>query len=116
MSAAKAFQQFIRSVGRPMSEVNVGSSEIAVPLDRVAEAVDLLKGSSTAILGGDLITNDERGQLRYAYGSWTCEAKRGESAAEFCERSYQAARDYCDKVRKLHPQSGYLVFVTSDRC
>jgi hypothetical protein len=112
MNLPKPFADFLKAVGRPMSEINPGSDEVAFPLSHVAEVIALLENHSIAILGGDLITEDETGKLRYANGSWSCTRKEGEASEEYRSRGYKAARDYLHKMAVLHPRNAYLVLVS----
>jgi hypothetical protein len=111
MALPKEFNDLLKSVGRSMAEVNPGSDEIALPLNRVEEAINLLEQNSNPILGGDLIREDGGGKLRYAFGSWSCSLKPGETSGEYLPRCYQAAREYLRSVIQLHPTNAYLVLV-----
>jgi hypothetical protein len=111
MPLPEEFNHLLKSVGRPMNEVNPGSDEIALPLNRVEEALALLEKHLIPILGGDLIFEDGEGKLRYAFGSWSCSREPGEALREYLPRCFKAAREYLGGVIQLHPTNAYLVLV-----
>ena len=93
------YLEFITLNGRPLSDINIGSDEIATDVNIALEAIEILKNNNTPILGGDVLTT-KLGQLKYAYQvwgdeyiylEWYCEKKLDESKNEYLLRSYNFA-------------------------
>lgn len=94
------YLNFIREKGRPLSEINPGSHEIALTVSDALHALELLKDSQTVISGGDILS-EENGKLIYAYQlwgdeyaclNWYCDKANNESRAEYLQRSYEVAK------------------------
>ncbi|MGC4059178.1 MAG: Imm40 family immunity protein [Chitinophagaceae bacterium] len=79
-----SYLSFVKLNGRQLSEINPGSDEIALGVDNALKALELLKENQIAVLGGDILT-EENGELIYAYQLW------GEE--------YQYLNWYCDQKR-----------------
>jgi hypothetical protein len=86
-----------------MSETYEGSNEFALSIKDALFAITLLSGSKMPILGGDIVSEDENGQLVYAIHLWgyeyvyldwyyemECLNKNGD---EYVGKSYQLARE-----------------------
>jgi hypothetical protein len=96
-----SYLNFIREKGRPVSEINPGSDEIALAVDDALQAIELLENSQTAILGGDVLSED-KGELIYAYQlwgeeyhylNWYCDRMDNESEDVYLKRSYNIAKE-----------------------
>ena len=114
---------FIRENGRPVSEVNPGSKEMALAVEDAEIALKSLHSSKKAILGGDIMSENE-GRLMYAYQlwghgyhylNWSCDKEDIESEDAFISRSYDVAmKAIADAARiadVLHRKC-YIVLVT----
>nr|WP_310590546.1 hypothetical protein [Dyadobacter sp. CY323] len=72
---------------------------MALTVDDALDAVTLLQGTSTAIFGGDILT-ENNGNLIYAYQlwgeeyiylNWYCDPLSGESKSAYSQRSHKMA-------------------------
>lgn len=116
------YLKLIKEKGRPLSEINPGSDEIALTVDDALQALELLKDSQTVILGGDILS-EENGGLVYAYQlwgeeyiylNWYSDKQDNESQAEYCTRSYGVAKESIKKaveVSKQLKRDCYVVLV-----
>lgn len=123
MENTLSYLNFIKEKGRPLSEINPGSDEIALAVDDALQAIELLKDNQTAILGGDILSEDS-GELIYAYQlwgeeyhylNWYCDRIDNESEDDYLKRSYILAKEgitnahaTAEKLKK----KCYIVFVT----
>lgn len=118
------YMNFIRNVGRPMSETNVGSNEFALNTKDALYAITLLRGSQIPILGGDIVSEDKNGQLdyviylwgyEYIYLNWYYEMENlDRNGDEYIERSYKLAQEKiiaANDVAKHLGKSCYIVIV-----
>lgn len=101
MNRISEYLSFIKEKGRPLSEINPGSDEVALTVSDALQALELLKDSQTIILGGDILSEDENNKLGYAihlwgydyhYLNWYCDKLDNESGAEYLQRSYEVAK------------------------
>ena len=116
------YLKFIRKVGRPMSEINNGSDEIALQPDDALFAIGLLENSHLPILGGEIVSEDKKGQLIYAlylwggeycYLDWSCE-KSTDNTEEYITASYELAKEkiiIANNVAKQLKKKCYIVLV-----
>lgn len=123
MENTLSYLNFIKEKGRPLSEINPGSDEIALAVDDALQAIELLKDNQTAILGGDILSEDS-GELIYAYQlwgeeyhylNWYCDRIDNESEDDYLRRSYILAKEgianahtTAEKLKK----KCYIIFVT----
>jgi hypothetical protein len=122
MKKISNYLDFIRKNGRLLSEINPGSKEIALTVKDALQALELLIDSQIAILGGDILSEDNN-RLIYAYqlwGSeyhflnWYCDRKDNESEKYFLNRSYNTAKVSIINAKKIADQlkqSCYIVLV-----
>jgi len=101
---------FVRKNGRPLSEINPGSSEFALGVDDSLHALSLIEVAKSAVLGGDILS-DESGKLSYTYENWYCQRMVSESEIDYRLRSYQVAREYISKVASRSGKNRYVVLV-----
>lgn len=99
MNLPTRYTEISRSTGRPLSEINPGSDERALPAVAALEAINALAGSSVAVLGGDVLVSDNRG-LRYASANWHSKRRSQEPARAFAERSQREAREYIENYKQ----------------
>lgn len=101
MQLESNYKDFIKSRGIPLSEINPGSSELALSVEDALFAIELLDNSQTIILGGDIISN-QNGNLGYAihlwgydyhYLNWYCDRLEREIENEYRLRSYIVAKE-----------------------
>ena len=125
MKQISIYLNFIREKGRLLSEINPGSDEIALTVNDALHALDLLNGSQIAVLGGDIISEDENGELIYAYQfwgdgyeyhclNWYCEKTDDESQEDYVKRSYVVARESikaANDIAKQLEKKCYIVIV-----
>jgi len=102
MATTAEYLEFLKSRGRPLKEINPGSDEAALSHEDALRAIELLKTVEAPILGGDVLSVDDSGELMYAYQtwgfeyhalSWYCTQHDGESHTEYCNRSYHLAEE-----------------------
>lgn len=123
MENTLSYLNFIKEKGRPLSEINPGSGEIALAVDDALQAIELLKENQTAILGGDILSEDS-GELVYAYQlwgeeyhylNWYFDRIDNESKDDYLKRSYILAKE---GIANAHTTAErlknkcYIVFVT----
>ena len=101
---------FIREKGRPLSEINPGSDELALKIDDALEAIESLQNTQSAILGGDILL-DDLGKLTYTYENWYSEKIPNESHIDYCNRSYDIASNYLHALLKRDGDNRYVVIV-----
>lgn len=123
MMTKSEYLDFIKSKGRPLVEINPGSDEVALSVDIVLQAIELLKNNQVPVLGGDILSVDDLGKLIYAYqlwGSeyhclnWYCDKTDNESPSEYCDRSYKIAQKSIQEAAKVSKRLGkecYIVLV-----
>jgi hypothetical protein len=115
---------FIRSVGRPMSETYEGSNEFALTTKDALSAIALLRGSQMPILGGDIVSEDKNRRLIYAihlwgyeyiYLDWYYEMENlNRKGDEYIDRSYHLAQEKiiaANNVAKRLGKSCYIVII-----
>lgn len=117
------YLNFIKERGKPVSQINPGSDEMALAVDDALQAIELLKNSQTAIIGGDILSEDE-GELIYAYQlwgeeyhylNWYCDKRDNESEYDYLKRSYDIARKSvinAGQIAKRFNKKCYIVFVS----
>jgi hypothetical protein len=119
MSLTTKYFDFIKLYGKSLTEINPGSDEYALEVDDAFQAIELLRGSQTPILGGDILSV-KSDALIYAYqlwGSqyhclnWSCE-KGTDSQEEYCERSYKLAMEAIDIANKTADKLGKKCYIT----
>lgn len=113
MLTPTTFTQFVAAHGRPMSEINPGSNEIALSPSDAIKGIDLLRGSKVAVLGGDVLAGTS-GKIAYTYRNWYCEQRPNETPMEFCHRSQVVARDLIEKLLEHGEKHVFVVLVHSE--
>jgi len=124
MKSTSTYLDFLKEKGKPLSEINPGSNEIALTVGDALQALELLKDSQAAILGADILSEDENGKLTYAihlwgydyhYLNWYCDKNDNESRAAYLKRSYDIAKESitnANKIAEKLKRKCYIVFVT----
>lgn len=123
MKPISIYLDFIRKKGRPLSEINPGSDEIALTVNDAICALDLLNGSQIAVLGGDILTENINGKLtyvihswgyEYCYLNWSCNHMDKENLENYVSRSHIIAREsiqVADNTAKRLEKKCYIVIV-----
>ena len=117
------YLEFLKEKGKPLSEINPGSDEIALTVSDALHALELLRDTQTGILGGDILS-EKNNELTYAYQlwgdeyiylNWCCDRNGNENNADYLQRSYVLAREGIINASKIAEQLNskcYIVFVT----
>lgn len=117
------YLDFLKEKGKPLSQINPGSDEIALTINDAIQALELLVDTQIIILGGDILS-EENNELVYAYQlwgeeyqylNWYCDKKDNESEADYLQRSYVLAREgiaNASKTAEKLKKKCYIVFVT----
>lgn len=101
MNRISEYLNFIKEKGRPLSEINLSSDEVALMVSDALQALELLKDSQTIILGGDILSEDANNKLGYAirlwdydyhYLNWYYDKAEDKSGADYLQRSYEVAK------------------------
>jgi hypothetical protein len=121
MKSISDYLDFLKEKGRPLSEINPGSSEIALTVSDALQALELLKDSQTIILGGDILSEEDN-ELIYAYQLWGQEyhvlnwyLPTEDYEEKDYLKSYDLAREgitSANKVAEKFKKKCYIVFVT----
>ncbi|GEM68737.1 hypothetical protein SMI01S_23430 [Sphingobacterium mizutaii NBRC 14946 = DSM 11724] len=123
MENTLSYLNFLKEKGRPLSEINPGSDEIALAVDDALQAIELLKDNQTAILGGGILSEDS-GELIYAYQlwgeeyhylNWYCDRIDNEREDDYLKRSYTLAQEGITNAHATAEnlkKKCYIVFVT----
>ena len=69
MKSISTYAAYLKQNGKPLSETNPGSHEIALTGRNALFALDILKTDHEIILGGDILSEEDN-QLVYAYQLW----------------------------------------------
>lgn len=101
---------FLKKEGRALSEINPGSKEYALTIEKSFVALDLLSRNKIPILGGDVLSIDSDGKLvyvshlfgdKYHYLNWYCERVEYESDENYIKRSHSLAKDSILKAETI---------------
>ena len=113
------YLDFIKSKGRPLTEINSGSDEVALSATEALEAIELLKNNQLPLLGGDILSTDS-GKLIYAhqlwgseyhYLNWYCDDSEIEDKAGYLKRSYEIAKKTIKEAVEISKKLGKDCFV-----
>ena len=117
------YLNFLKQKGKPLSEINPGSDEIALTVEDALQALELIKDSGEIILGGDILSEDNS-ELIYAYQlwgeeyhflNWYCDRTSNEGKEAYLRRSYDMAKESINKANETAEKlkkKCYIVFVT----
>ncbi len=104
------FLDYIKKVGRPLSEINLGSSEYGLKPEDALKVIELLKTENVPILGGDVLVEQD-GRLEYTYVNWYLDILENQNKIEYAGQSYVKAQEaispYVNRVDKKY----YIVIV-----
>jgi hypothetical protein len=122
MKSASNYLNFLKEKGKPLSEINPGSDEIALTVEDALKALELIKDSKEIILGGDILS-EENNELIYAYQfwgeeyhclNWYCNKANNESEESYLKRSYITAEESIINANKTAcklRKKCYIVFI-----
>jgi hypothetical protein len=96
MYDATEYYDLLEEVGRPLSAINPGSNERALPCAMALGGIEILSNLEIPILGGDILT-EQSGELMYAAQSW---GSKYVSLDWYCKR--QNGEDLLDYIRRSH--------------
>jgi hypothetical protein len=99
MNRLSKYVSFVKERGRPLSEINPGSNEVALTIEDALSAIELLQEAKLAILGGDILL-DESGKLVYTYENWYCEKIADENDVDYINRSCLYSKSYITNLAK----------------
>ena len=104
MKSLLSYLDFPLEDGKPLSEINPGSDDIALTIKDVLHVLNILNKNQVAILGGEIFSEKENGKLVYAYQfwgdgqefhclDWHCDKTDYETQEDYVKRSYDIAKD-----------------------
>ena len=104
MKSLLSYLDFPLEDGKPLSEINPGSDDIALTIKDVLHVLNILNKNQVAILGGEIFSEKENGKLVYAYQfwgdgqefhclDWYCDKTDYETQEDYVKRSYDIAKD-----------------------
>jgi hypothetical protein len=102
-----AYLRLEKEKGRSLRDICCAG--VAFTRKDLLEALEILKGSQVAVLGGDVmeIVNGEL-QHQHTYGNWTVNRRPGEDLTDYIERSIAEAERY---VRSYpDPEDGTILY------
>ncbi|MDY3548694.1 Imm40 family immunity protein [Riemerella anatipestifer] len=117
------YWELLQEKGFPMSNINPGSNEFALPIIETLESLKLLDKEKKAILGGDVLV-ENNGTLiyiyqllgdEYIYLNWYCDRLKNETYETYLKRSLSKARKEIENLLKIenqHNKKIYIVLVT----
>jgi hypothetical protein len=112
----KEYNNLLQDKGIPLSSLGLGSNIALEAMDAI-DAISIIK---KPILGGDVLSVDETGNIKYAYDiigqkyhvlNWSCDRKQDESRDEFRERSHKLAREKIHMSSTLLKNFGMVCYV-----
>jgi hypothetical protein len=122
MKNISIYLNFLKEKGRPLSEINPGSDEIALTVNDALQALELLIDSQMAVLGGDILSEENNGLIyayqlwgeEYQYLNWYCDKNDNESTEDYLQRSYMSAKEGITNANKTAEElkkKCYIIFV-----
>jgi len=122
MKTSFTYFDFIKEKGRPLTEINPGSDELALTVEDALDGLRLLQDSKKAILGGDIFSQRDDKLIyayklwgeQYIYLNWYCDKMDNESQSDYLLRSYTTAKDSVIRayeIAKKLKHDCYVVFV-----
>ena len=110
MTNKLTFEEHLVSKG--VSLQSLGISELGLLRDDALQGVEVLRTSSTPILGGDVYFIRE-GSVEQAFANWHTDQHHGEGRREFAERSCLQTAEYVETFPLRPDVSPVFVFVVS---
>jgi hypothetical protein len=96
--------------GLPLSQINPGSTEYALSADAALRAIGALEGTAIAILGGDVLTEND-GKLAYTESNWFCNKQDGSCDQEYAVASRAAAAEYISRYEATTGARQHALYV-----
>lgn len=91
MNAPLEYAALLSASGIPLDSLGLG--DVALPRADALLAVDMLRGSGRAILGGDVYHRCD-GRLESALANWYADPKQAEDRSGYLQRSWDTAEGY----------------------
>lgn len=113
MLVPSEYLDFLKSAGKPMSNINPGSDEYALTPADALNAIGILERSHVAIVGGDVL-EEKQDTLEYTYENWYCDQQSGENPLDYVARSRKESIDFIRKIVSRNTSSIYVVLVHSE--
>ncbi|MDQ3919122.1 MAG: Imm40 family immunity protein [Acidobacteriota bacterium] len=105
MLIPEKYSEVLNTKGRSLQEIGV--NEIALQRPAALEAIQALRGSQMAILGGDVLRL-LNGRPMYSGDNWYSEQYNSESLPDFIKRSLNVAEQY---IRSYpDPEDGTVLY------
>jgi hypothetical protein len=105
------YSDFIKRFGAPRTGVEGG--EIALKKNDAVKAIELLKGSDVAVLGGDVYELENDGYFRPTYDNWYCN-KCDYPSSVFAEKSQEKAMAFLKNYNETNLNVRYVLVVDAD--
>lgn len=111
------YLELLENKGFSLEYMNPGTTEKALQYDDAMHAIELIKEDDFAILGGDIVTLDKKGEFTYAYLSWNVDDEKEETSKSYKERSYKESEDYIVYINKILTKKKkpcFIIFAIED--
>jgi hypothetical protein len=96
--------EIVRREGHRLTEMD--SNEFAFPRAAALAAIDALKGSPVAILGGDAL-RISGGKALHTYDNWYCDRAPTEDPLHYVDRTHDEAKRYIEG----YSESGDILYL-----
>lgn len=91
-----------------------GINELAWDFDTLMEFLEDDESNLYAILGGDVLIQNNQQEMNYTYDNWGVDSRKiGESFSDFCKRSKQYTVSYLKKY-PVKNENLFILVMTSD--
>jgi hypothetical protein len=108
MLIPETYRRFEKEKGRSLREIGVAN--VAFTRENVLEALELLRGSQVAVLGGDVL-EIVNGKPQYVYANWHSDPRAGENLMNYLRRGIAEAERY---IRRYpDPEDGRILYSLS---
>jgi hypothetical protein len=105
MLVPELYRQIEKERGRSLREI--GAAGVAFTREDTLKALDCLKGSQVAVLGGDVLETVD-GRLRYTHDSWYANRRPEEDLTDYLKKSIVEAERY---IRRFpDPEDGTILY------
>jgi len=98
---------------RAVSLADVGIEELAWQPDDAREILELIKGTTVAILGGDIYSK-RFGRFEPTYENWHVNRDPQEAPGAFAARALDISQSYLEKLKRRGAEELWVVFVFSE--
>jgi Immunity protein 40 len=105
MLTPKHYVEILQERGKSLSEIGVNG--MALERDAALEAIEALKDSQSAILGGD-VYRLVAGIPEHTYDNWYSQREDSESLEHYVRRSWGVAKRYIESY--VDPEDGSILY------